>query len=95
MSAKTIGIWVQVDAQRVLGRFSSEDLLSEVASRKSVPLPEERQERDDVLLDAINEAMGCLRSGRTEDALLTLERLAYPKFKSFDHGVAKYLQHAR
>jgi hypothetical protein len=90
-----LSMWVTVDRRRVLERFSSDDLLSEVAARKSVALPEDKQSRQDALMNTISEAVDCLRSGRADDALLTLERGAFPKFKSFDQATALYLKQVK
>lgn len=90
-----IGMWVTLDRRRVLERFSSSELLEEVAARKSVKLPEEKQDQIDDLIETIAEAISSLKSGRADDALLTLERGAFPKFKSLDQGVAQYLRQVR
>ena len=92
MIEKTLSMWVTVDRGRLLERFTSEELLTEVASRQATPIPEAEQERRDMLMDAITEAMDYLKSGRTDDALLTLERTAFPKFKSLNHAKAQYLR---
>jgi hypothetical protein len=90
-----LSMWVTIDGARVLERFTSEALLDEVAARKGVTLPDKQRERDDVLLDVISEAVAYLKSGRADDALLTLERGAFPKFKSLDQATALYLRRAR
>jgi hypothetical protein len=95
VSEHEIGMWVTIDRRRLLERFSSDELLVEVSARKGVPLPERKQERDDILMDVIRDAIDYLKSGRTEDALLTLERGAYPKFKSFDQATALYFKMVR
>lgn len=95
MSDKSIGMWVTIDRQRLLERFTSEELLVEVAGRKATSLPVDKQARRETLLETINEAIDCLKSGRTDDALLTLERGAYPKFKSFEQSTAQYLRRVR
>lgn len=95
MSDTSLGLWVTVDRRRVLERFSSDELLTEVAARKSVDLPQDKQDQNDALTETIAEAISYLKSGRVDDALLSLERGGFPKYKSFDHGVAQYLRQVR
>ena len=96
MSDAEVGMWVTVSRSRILERFSSAELVKEVANRSGKALLEDK-ERDqvDALSRAITEAIERLQSGRADDALLTLERTAYPKFKTFDHSVAAYLSQAK
>lgn len=92
MSAATFGMWVEVNKTKVLERFSSDELVQEVASRNGVSVARE-DERDQIsiLSGCISEALEYLRSGRTDDALLTMERISHPKFKSVAHSTAAYL----
>lgn len=91
--SEVIGMWVEVNRGRLLERFSSADLLKEVSARKTVPLPvsEDQQELSETLMGFITEAISFLKSGRSDDALLTLERGAFPKFKNPEQASARYL----
>ena len=70
MSDTSLGLWVTVDRRRVLERFSSDELLTEVAARKSVDLPQDKQDQNDALTETIAEAISYVKSGRVDDALL-------------------------
>lgn len=83
---------VSVNLDEIFDDISDDNLVEELKRRKRTEAELKRLSgrADDRVEDGIRDALDCLRSGRTEEAALMLERLANPKWSDPDKAWEAY-----
>lgn len=67
------------DVEVTLEEFDTDDLIRELAHRRKVEV-----KKDDPLLDDLRDVHEELRSGRVADAIVHLEKIIWPKWRTID-----------
>jgi hypothetical protein len=81
MHSSTISVDVEVSVAEVLGELSNEDLIQEMEDRNI-----------DGAIDGADELLRCLKRGDITEAVVFLERMLHPKWRSTKLAEAAFAQ---
>lgn len=80
--SRTVSVYVDIDVGDVLDEISDEQLVAALEARNIDAAKAAVDKIDLSFQPLVEEALGYLKAGRADDAMLTLERALYPKWKS-------------